>query len=306
MFWFAVSVLAFLYVFVKMVIVVPERNTCIKERMGRFEKILSPGWHFLYPFIDRVAYVQEMREQVLDIPPQGCITRDNIQVEVDGLVYLKVVDAHKASYGIENYRRASVNMAQTTMRAEIGKISLDKTFTERESINESIVKEIDKASNPWGIKMMRYEIKNITPSDKIIDTMEKQMEAERQKRAEILLATADKEARICMSEGERQEAINLSEGEKVKRINESQGRAKEISLVAQATASGIKRIAEAIQKPGGNKAVKMQIVEQFITELGNILQSSKVSVVPGQLANIKGFFEGIGEVSRQMGGKKTE
>ncbi len=300
----AIVVLIALFFLWRMFVVIPEKENAIKERFGKFVGVLQPGFHLLVPILDKIAYRHDIREQVLDIPPQNCITKDNIQVEVDGLVYLRVVDAEKASYGIENYRRASVNLAQTTMRAEIGKMTLDNTFSERDDINENIVKEIDKASDPWGIKMLRYEIKNINPSDKIVDTMEKQMEAERQKRAEILLARADKDARINRSEGERQEAINLSEGEKQKRINESQGRAKEISLLAQATANGIRMIAESILKQGGSQAVRMQIVEQFIKEYGKIIQTSNISVVPGQLANIKGFFEGIGEVSGVLNDKK--
>ncbi len=304
--WLTIAILVLIALFFlwRMFVVIPEKENAIKERFGKFVGVLQPGFHLLVPILDKIAYRHDIREQVLDIPPQNCITKDNIQVEVDGLVYLRVVDAEKASYGIENYRRASVNLAQTTMRAEIGKMTLDNTFSERDDINENIVKEIDKASDPWGIKMLRYEIKNINPSDKIVDTMEKQMEAERQKRAEILLARADKDARINRSEGERQEAINLSEGEKQKRINESQGRAKEISLLAQATANGIRMIAESILKQGGSQAVRMQIVEQFIKEYGKIIQTSSVSVVPGQLANIKGFFEGIGEVSGVLNDKK--
>lgn len=301
--WFTIAILLLVVIFIlwKMFVIVPAKEAYVKERLGKFKGVLNPGFHFLVPLIDRVAYKHEIREQVLDIPSQSCITKDNIQVEVDGIVYLKVVDPEKASYGIENYRRASVNLAQTTMRSEIGKLDLDKTFSERDTINDNIVVEIDKASDPWGIKMLRYEIRNISPSANVIDTLEKQMEAERQKRAEITLATADKEARINVSEGERQEAINLSEGEKEKRINEAEGRAKQIELLAQASANGIKKIAEAIQKPGGPLAVKMQIIEQFITEFGKILKTSDITVLPSQLANIKGFFEGIGEVSTSLG-----
>lgn len=281
----------------KMFIVVPMREAVIKERLGKFTGVLSPGFHFLLPFFDKIAYRHEMREQVMDVPVQTCITRDNIQVDVDGIIYIKVMDPEKASYGIQDYRRAAVNLAQTTMRSEIGKIELERTFSEREAINENIVREIDIASDPWGIKVLRYEIKNITPPPRVIETLEKQMEAERTKRAEITMATADKENLINLSEGERQEAINVSEGEMEKRVNEANGRAREISLLAEATAFGVTRVAESIQKPGGLQAVKMQIVEQFIEEFGKILQSANVSVVPAQLANIKGFFDGIGRVT---------
>lgn len=297
---FTVAFLVTTFLVWKTFIVVPMREAVVKERLGKFAGVLSPGFHFMIPFVDRAAYRHEIREQVLDIPPQSCITRDNIQLEVDGLVYLKVMNPRKASYGIENYRRASINLAQTTMRSEIGKLSLDHTFSERGSVNDNIVREIDKASDPWGVKVLRYEIRNITPSHHVIETMEKQMEAERSKRAQITLATADKEARIAISEGERKEAVNLSEGSKQKRINEAVGRAQEIELVADATAVGIRRIAEAIRKPGGTAAVKMRIVQNFIGRLKNILSVSQVSVVPAQLANVKGFFEGLSKVSAEI------
>ena len=281
-------------------LIVPAREEVLKERFGKFADVLQAGFHLLIPFVDRVAYRLERREQVIDIPPQSCITKDNIQVEVDGLVFLKVVDSYKASYGIANYKRASINLAQTTMRSEIGKLTLEQTFSERENINQSIVKEIDMASDPWGIKMLRYEIKNITPSRGVLETLEKQMEAERQKRAQITLAVADKEARINVSEGERQEAINLSEGDRQRRINEANGRSEEIALLATASASAITAIATAIRQPGGALAVKMEVLEQFIEAFGRILEASDVSVVPAQLATLQGFFEGIGEVAKKL------
>ena len=281
-------------------LIVPAREEVLKERFGKFADVLKAGFHLLIPLVDRVAYRLERREQVIDIPPQSCITKDNIQVEVDGLVFLKVVDSYKASYGIANYKRASINLAQTTMRSEIGKLTLEQTFSERENINQSIVKEIDRASDPWGIKMLRYEIKNITPSLKVLETLEKQMEAERQKRAQITLAVADKEARINVSEGERQAAINLSEGDRQRRINEANGRSEEIALLATASAGAITAIATAIRQPGGALAVKMEVLEQFIEAFGRILEASDVSVVPAQLATLQGFFEGIGEVAKKL------
>ena len=275
------------------VIIVPMREMCIVERLGKFRAALEPGMHILIPFFDRVAYRHEAREQVIDIPSQSCITRDNIQVEVDGLVYLKVMDAQRASYGIEDYRRAAVNLAQTTMRAEIGKMSLGQTFAEREALNETIVREIDAASNPWGIKILRYELKNITPSTHVMATLEKQMEAERQKRAEVTNAAAEKQAMVAISEGERQAEINLSEGEKQRRINEATGRARSISIVAEATAEGTEVIAAAIQKPGGSSAVNAQLVERYIESFSEIADKADVTVIPLELANIKGFFEGM-------------
>ncbi|MBN2359537.1 MAG: paraslipin [Deltaproteobacteria bacterium] len=292
--------LVLLFLIWKTFIVVPMRENIIKERLGKFAATLGPGFHFMLPFFDKAAYRHEMREQAIDVPMQSCITRDNIQVEVDGVVYLKVVDAQKASYGVANYRSASINMAQTTMRSEVGKLTLDETFSERDQVNTNIVREIDKASTPWGVKVMRYEIMNITPSKRVIDTMEKQVEAERQKRAEITMSTGHKESKINLSEGQRIEAVNLSEGEKQRRINESEGRAAEIRLVADATAQGIQMVSEAIRKPGGAAAVRMRLIDQFLEELGKILSTSRVSVVPGQLANTKAFFQGLGEVASRV------
>lgn len=281
-----------LFILWQTLLIVPMRETVVIERLGKFKSVLGPGFHFLIPFFDRVAYRHEIREQVLDIPSQTCITNDNMQVEVDGLVYLKVMDAKKASYGIGNYKNASVNLAQTTMRSEVGKLSLSKIFSEREALNDKIVREIDMASNPWGIKVLRYEIKNISPSGHVLATLEKQMEAEREKRAEITLATAKKESQILLSEGERQEAINISEGEKQKRINYAQGKAQEIELLATATAEGSQMVANAINKPGGDLAVKMQLLEKYIDELDQVLGTAKVTVLPEGMSNIKAFFDG--------------
>ncbi len=286
-----------IFIVTKVFKIVEMREEVIKERLGKYNKTLKPGFHFLIPFVDRPAYQQEMREQVIDVPSQTCITKDNIEVEVDGLVYVKVMDSYKASYGIGNYKMASINLAQTTMRSEIGKITLDDTFSEREKMNENIVREIDKASDPWGIKVMRYEIRNIRPSDNLINTLEKQMEAEREKRAEITESTGTRDYKINESEGERQAAILISEANRQKRINEAKGRAKEIELVATATAKGIKRVSEAIAKPGGDLAVKTRLIEQFINQLGNVIEKSNVSVLPTETANLKTFFEGVSKVS---------
>ncbi len=294
--WLALLVLVIIVIiiFKKMVLIVTMREEVIKERMGKFTAILKPGLHFMTPFIDKDAYHREMRERVLEVPVQSCITSDNIQVEVDGLIYIKVTDSYKASYGIGNYKNAAVNLAQTTMRSEIGKMTLDDTFSERDALNEKIVKEIDSASESWGIKVLRYELKNISPSASVEETMEKQMEAERQKRASITLSAGEREALIKVSEGERAMAINMSEGEKQRRINVAVGKAEEITLVSDATAKGIRLIAEAIKRPGGSLAVKTQLVEQFIQEYGKIIQSANVSVLPSDLANIKGIFKTIG------------
>jgi regulator of protease activity HflC (stomatin/prohibitin superfamily) len=282
-----------IFVLKNMFIVVKEQDRVIQERLGKYQATLAPGFHFLIPFVDRAAYTQEMREQVLDVPSQSCITCDNIQVEVDGLVYLQVVDASGASYGIANYRNAAVNLAQTTMRSEVGKIDLDTTFSERDLLNRNIVREIDQASDSWGIKVLRYEIKNIEPSAHIVETMEKQMEAERDKRAEITLSDGERTAVVLVSEGDQIEAVNLSQGEKEKRINEAQGKAQEIELTAAATAAGVRAIAQAIAQPGGDNAMKVQLAEQFLVEYGNILNEANVSVLPADLANLKSIIETV-------------
>ncbi|NCN26550.1 paraslipin [bacterium] len=275
----------------KTILIVPERENVVIERLGKFNALLKPGIYFLIPFFDSVAYRQEVREQVIDIPSQSVITSDNIQVEVDGLLYLQVMDAKRASYGIGNYLAASINLAQTTMRSEVGKISLGEIFSEREAVNSKIIAEIDKASDPWGVKVLRYEIKDIAPSRHVIDTLEKQMEAERDKRAEITLATAEKEKLINVSEGARQKSINLSEGEKQKRINEADGRAESIKLIADATAKSLELVGNAIAKPGGKEALKMKLVDQYITNFSQVIQSGNVSIFPAELATLKGLVE---------------
>jgi regulator of protease activity HflC (stomatin/prohibitin superfamily) len=296
--------IAVLYVvFTRLFIIVEMREEVIQERLGKFKKILKPGFHFMIPFIDRAAYHQEMREQVIDVPSQTCITKDNIEVAVDGLVYLKVMDSYKASYGISNYKAAAVNLAQTTMRSEIGKMALDDTFSERENMNENIVREIDMAADPWGIKVLRYEIRNILPSKEIVDTMEKQMEAEREKRAKITNSEGYRQARINESQGEQQSQILISEAQRQRRINEAKGRAREIQLVASSTAKGIRRVADAISRPGGDVAVKTKLVEQYIDEFGKILKKTNVSVLPTETANLKTFFEGVGTISTHTDNK---
>jgi len=277
------------------ILIVNMRENCVIERLGTFRKVLQPGLHLLVPFIDRVAYRHDVREQVLDIPPQNCITRDNIQVSVDGIIYLKVNDAHKASYGIGDYRLASVNMAQTTMRSEIGKLSLDETFAERERLNDAIVKEIDKASEAWGIKVLSYELKNISPSAQVIHTLEKQMEAERGKRAEITLATAAKESKILTSEGFRQESINISEGEKQRRVNIAKARAREIQLLAEASAFTFQRVGEAIQKPGGDKVVRLKVMESYLSNMQALLSESRISIFPAGLGEFQAYAQVLGE-----------
>lgn len=273
--------------------IVPQKMAFIVERLGKYAKTLDAGFHILIPFLDRVAYKFSLKEVAIDVPSQSCITRDNIAVEVDGILYLQVVDPVKASYGIENYMFASVQLAQTTMRSEIGKLELDRTFEERENINSAIIQAVDKASDPWGVKITRYEIKNITPPPSVRDALEKQMRAERAKRAAIAESEGEREAKINVAEGVKQEAIKRSEGEKTKRINEAEGRSKEIELIALATAEGIRQIAAAIQEPGGKEAVNLRVAEQYLKEFGNLAKVNNTMILPSNLTDIAGVVATI-------------
>lgn len=280
----------------KSICIVPQKQAYIVQRVGRYHATLDAGFHVLFPFIDHVAYKHTLKEQVVDVEPQKCITKDNITVEVDGILYLQVMDPVKASYGISNYRLAAIQLAQTTMRSEMGKLELDKSFEERMHINAEIVEAVDKASDPWGVKVTRYEIKNITPPQSIRDAMEKQMRAEREKRALIAESEGERQAKINRAEGEKQEAIALSEGEKARRINEAEGRAKEITLVADATAAGLRTIAEATCQPGGHDAINLRLAENYITEFGKLAKTGNTMIIPSDLANVAGFIKSASSV----------
>ncbi len=282
-------VIVIVVAFLKTVMVVPQKSAYIVERLGKYHVTLEAGFHILIPFIDRVAYRLNLKEQAIDVPPQTCITKDNIPVEVDGILYLQVIDPKNASYGISNYQFASIQLSQTTMRSVIGRLELDKTFEERESINAAIVTAIDKASEPWGVKVMRYEVKNIMPPQTIRDAMEKQMKAEREKRALILESEGERQSKINRSEGDKQEFILRSEGEKQRRINEAEGRAQEIRLVAEATAAGIGEISKAIGMPNGMQAVNLRIAEAYIAQLGNLAKTNNTMIVPANLTDISGM-----------------
>jgi regulator of protease activity HflC (stomatin/prohibitin superfamily) len=277
--------------FFKTLTIVPQKHAYIVERLGKYSDTLAAGLHILVPFIDKVSYKHTMKEQAIDVPPQSCITMDNITVEVDGVLYLRVIDPAKASYGIDNYLFASIQLAQTTMRSVIGKLELDRTFVERETINSVIVDAVDKASDPWGVKVTRYEVKNISPPQTIRDAMEKQMRAEREKRALIAESEGQRQAKINRAQGLKQEAIAKSEGEKQKRVNEAEGRAAEIERVAKATAEGIRQISTAINEPGGKDAVNLRIAEQYITEFGNLAKQNNTMIIPSDLADVAGFIK---------------
>jgi regulator of protease activity HflC (stomatin/prohibitin superfamily) len=283
-----IIILAFILIS-SMVKVVPQRTAIIVERLGKYKATFTAGFQILIPFIDKIRYRHTLKEQAIDVAPQICITRDNIAVEVDGILYLQILDPQKASYGIDNYRFASIQIAQTTMRSVIGKLELDRTFEERESINATIVEAVDKASEPWGVKVTRYEVKNISPPQSIRDAMEKQMRAEREKRAVIAESEGTKQAKINNAEGDKQELIKKSEGEMQKRINEAAGKASEIEQVANATANGLRAMALAISEENGLNAVNLRVAEQYLLGFANLAKANNTIVLPANLTDVAGI-----------------
>ena len=291
-----------LIIIAKTAVVVPQQNAYVVERLGRFSGTLGAGFHILMPFLDVIRYRHSLKEAAYDIPAQVCITRDNVQVGVDGILYLKVLNAERASYGISDYLFAITQLAQTTLRSEIGKIDLDKTFEERTNINMSVVTELDKASESWGVKVLRYEIKNITPPHDILAAMEKQMRAEREKRAVILTSEGARDALINNAEGAKQETIKNSEARRQQQINEAEGQAQAILAVATATAEGIRRVANAMQDPGGAQAVQLRVAEQYITQFGQLAKESNTLVIPANAADVASM---IGVAMRVMNTTKS-
>jgi regulator of protease activity HflC (stomatin/prohibitin superfamily) len=283
--FFILAVLV-LVVIAKTAIVVPQQSAYVVERLGRYHATLGAGFHILLPFVDSIRYRHSLKEAAVDIPAQVCITRDNVQVGVDGVLYLKVLNPERASYGISDYLFAISQLAQTTLRSEVGKIDLDRTFEERTNINTAVVSELDKASEAWGVKVLRYEIKNITPPQDVLAAMEKQMRAEREKRAVILTSEGTRDAAINTAEGMKQETIKQSEARKQQQINEAEGQAAAITAVATATAEGIRRVAEAIKLPGGYEAVQLRVAEQYIGQFGELAKKSNTLVLPANVADV--------------------
>ncbi len=275
-----------LFILAKTAVVVPQQSAYIVERLGRYSGTLNAGFHILIPFLDVIRYRHSLKEVAIDIAEQICITRDNVQVSVDGVLYLKVLNAERASYGITNFVFAISQLAQTTLRSEVGKIELDRTFEERTNINTSVVSELDKASDPWGVKVLRYEIKNIKPPRDVLDAMEKQMRAEREKRAVILNSEGIRDAAINEAEGRKQEVIKNSEAKRTQQINEAEGEAAAIRSVAGATAEGIVKVAEAIQSPGGDQALQLRVAEQYITEFGNLAKEGNSLIMPASVSDV--------------------
>jgi regulator of protease activity HflC (stomatin/prohibitin superfamily) len=283
---FVVLALVVIFIVAKTAVVVPQQNAYVVERLGRYHGTLGAGFHILLPFVDNIRYRHSLKEQAYDIPAQVCITRDNVQVGVDGVLYLKVLNPERASYGITDYLFAISQLAQTTLRSEMGKIDLDKTFEERTNINMSVVSELDKASEAWGVKVLRYEIKNITPPSDILAAMEKQMRAEREKRAVILTSEGTRDAQVNNAEGKKQETIKASEARKQQQINEAEGQASAILAVAAATAEGLRRVAEALKSEGGMEAVQLRVAEQYIQQFGQLARSSNTLVLPANAADV--------------------
>src|SRR6187455_2154945 len=281
-------ILAFflLFVVLKTAIVVPQQSAFVVERLGRYAGTLDAGFHVLVPFVDVIRYKHTLKEMALDIPAQICITRDNVQVQVDGVLYLKILNPERASYGISDYHFAISQLAQTTLRSEVGKIDLDRTFEERTNINTQVVSEVDKATDPWGVKVLRYEIKNITPPSDVLAAMEKQMRAEREKRAVILTSEGQRDAAVNTAEGAKQEVIKASEARRQQQINEAEGQASAIMAVARATAEGIRQVAESIKLDGGYEAVQLRVAEQYIGQFGELAKKSNTLVLPANVADV--------------------
>ncbi len=290
-----------LVIIAKTAVVVPQQSAYVVERLGKYSATLDAGFHMLLPFIDRIRYRHSLKEAAIDIPEQVCITRDNVQVSVDGILYLKVLNPQRASYGISDFHFALIQLGQTTLRSEIGKIELDRTFEERTNINIQVVNELDKASEAWGVKVLRYEIKNITPPKGVLDAMEKQMRAEREKRAVILTSEGERDAAINQAEGEKQQVIKASEAKKQQQINEAEGAAAAILAIAQATAEGLRKVAETIQVPGGQEAVQLRVAEQYITKFGELAKTTNTLILPATVSDVGSMIALAMNAIRQTG-----
>jgi regulator of protease activity HflC (stomatin/prohibitin superfamily) len=283
---FVLIALLAIFIVYKTAVVVPQQSAYVVERLGRYHATLNAGFHVLVPFVDVIRYQHSLKEQAIDIPAQVCITRDNVQVGVDGILYLKVLNPERTSYGISNYLFAITQLAQTMLRSEVGKIDLDRTFEERTTINLAVVGELDKASEPWGVKVLRYEIKNIQPPADILAAMEKQMRAEREKRALILTSEGQRDAAINTAEGQKQQVIKSSEATRQQHINEAEGQAAAIRAVAAATAEGLRAVATAIRTDGGMEAVQLRVAEQYVAQFGNIAKGTNTVVVPATVSDV--------------------
>jgi len=283
--------------------VVPQQSAFVVEYLGRYSRTLQAGFHILVPFVERVAYRHNLKEIAIDIPEQICITRDNVQVGVDAVLYMQVLDPHLASYGITNYSFAISQLAQTTLRSEIGKIELDRTFEARGIINANVVGELDKASAAWGVKVLRYEIKNITPPRDVLSAMEKQMRAEREKRAVVLTSEGERDAKINAAEGDKQRVIKQSEANKLQQINEAEGQAAAILAVATATAEGLRQVGVALSDRGGIEAMQLRIGEEYVRQFGKLAQAGTTLVVPANLSDLASIVTMATSIARKSNEK---
>ncbi len=296
------AVIVVIIVLAKTAIIVPQQSAFVVENLGKYSRTLRAGFHILIPFIERAAYRHSLKELAIDIAEQICITKDNVQVGVDGVLYLQVLDPERASYGITDYVFAISQLAQTTLRSEIGKIDLDRTFEERGSINANVVAELDKASDPWGVKVLRYEIKNINPPSDVLSAMEKQMRAEREKRAVVLTSEGERDAKINEAEGEKQRVIKESEAVKQQQINEAEGQAAAIEAIAAATAEGLRQVASAVNAPGGEAAMQLRIAEDYVNQFGNLAKEANTLVVPANLSEVSSMISLATNIFKQGSG----
>ncbi|MBN2038911.1 MAG: paraslipin [Spirochaetes bacterium] len=286
--------LYFLVALIKSIRMVPAKSEYIVERLGKYSKTLEAGFHLLVPIVEKVVYIQNLKEMTIDVPSQECFTKDEIQVEVDGVIYLQVIDSVKASYGITDYQFASIQLAQTTTRAIVGTLDLDRTFEERESISAKVVAVLDDAAQKWGVKILRFEIKNLIPPESVRKSMEKLVTAERDKRAILEAAYGQKQSLINTSEGTMAEMINISEGEKAKLINEAEGKAQEILALGKATAESIRKIANAINSEGGKEAIKLELSQKYFTKIGGLTKNKNKVIFPGDLTKMNELLESLG------------
>lgn len=303
-FWVAISVaIVAIIVIAKTAVIVPQQSAFVVENLGKYSRTLRAGFHILIPFVERSAYKHSLKELAIDIPEQICITRDNVQVGVDGVLYMQVLDPERASYGINDYAFAISQLAQTTLRSEIGKIELDRTFEERGVINSNVVMELDKASDPWGVKVLRYEIKNINPPRDVLSAMEKQMRAEREKRAVVLTSEGERDAKINEAEGEKQRVIKESEAVKQQQINEADGEAAAILAIATATAEGLRQVAESVSREGGESAMRLSIAQDYVEQFGNLARAANTLVVPANLSDVSSMIALATNIISKDGGR---
>lgn len=284
-----IAIVAFILLY-RTIRIVPQQRAYVIERLGKYNRTIDAGLHIVIPFLDKIQYKHSLKEVVLDIPEQICITRDNVQVTIDGVLFFRVIDPQKASYGVNNFVPAIIQLAQTTLRSEIGKMDLDRTFEERDMINNAIVLALDKATDSWGVKVLRYELKSITPPRDVLEAMEKQMRAEREKRAQILVSEGDRDSKINRAEGHKQEVIKNSEANQQQQINEATGEAQAILAVATATAEGLKKVAAALNSPGGDAAAKLRVAEEYVQKFGNLAKEGNTLILPANVSELSSMI----------------